>query len=44
MPLKKGASRKTIGENIRELEKTGRPHKQVLAIALSTARKSKPKK
>jgi len=35
MPLKKGKSH--IGENIRELEKTGRPYRQSLAIALKTA-------
>jgi hypothetical protein len=35
MPLKKG--RKNIGENIEELERTGRPYKQALAIALKTA-------
>lgn len=40
MPLKKGTSRKTVGKNIKELESTGRPKKQALAIALDKARKS----
>jgi hypothetical protein len=44
MPLKKGSSAKTISKNIRKLMKDGgRPRKQVIAIALTTARKSKRK-
>ncbi len=41
MPLQRGCSRKTVGTNISELERSGRPHKQAVAIALSAARKSK---
>jgi len=44
MPLKKGKSRKAVGENIAELESTGRKPKQAIAIALSVAGKSRKKK
>lgn len=44
MPLAKGSSKKTISKNIRKLMKEGgRPRKQVIAIALTNARKSKRK-
>ena len=38
MPLKKGFSRATIGKNIKMEEKSGRPRKQSIAIALNVAR------
>lgn len=40
MPLKKGKSKKTIGYNIGELRRSGRPEKQAVAIALDEARRS----
>lgn len=41
MPLKKGKSRKVIGRNIKELEESGRPRKQAIAIALHKAGKGR---
>ena len=38
MPLKKGKSQKVVGENIKELIKSGRPKDQAIAIALDKAR------
>lgn len=44
MPIAKGKSNKVVGKNIKELESSGRPAKQAIAIALKTAGKSRKKK
>jgi hypothetical protein len=41
--LKKGYSKKTIGENIAKEEASGRPKKQSIAIALDVAREAAKK-
>lgn len=40
MPLKKGTSRKTIGSNIKEMERAGHPKAQSIAASLNEARES----
>ena len=40
MPLKQGYSDKAVGKNISTEMKSGRPQKQAIAIALSTARRA----
>lgn len=41
MPLKRGKSKKTLGENIRKLRKEGYKQEQAIAIAMNKAKKKK---
>lgn len=41
MPLVKGYSKSSVSKNIKTEMKAGKPAKQAVAIALSTARKAK---
>ena len=40
MPLKPGSSRETISANIAELQRSGRPQDQAVAIAYANARRT----
>lgn len=41
MPLKKSASKKAVGQNIKTEMKAGKPRKQAIAIALSVQRRAR---
>jgi hypothetical protein len=43
MPLKKSASDKAVGQNIKTEVAAGRPRRQAVAIALKTQREAKKK-
>ena len=41
MPLQQGSSRETVSANVKELEASGHPQKQAVAIALKEAGQSR---
>lgn len=41
MPLKKSASKKAVGQNIRKMKAEGYPQKVAVAAALNTQRRAK---
>jgi len=41
MPLKKSASKKAVGQNIKAEMRAGKPQKQAVAIALSVQRRAR---
>lgn len=43
MPLKQGYGKKTMGANIAEMKKAGKPQKQAVAAALDAAREAAKK-
>lgn len=43
MPLKKGYSKKSVSKNIATEMKSGKSHKQAIAIALNVAKEAKKK-
>lgn len=43
MPLQKGSSQKVISSNIRKEMQSGKPQKQAIAIAMSTAKEAAKK-
>lgn len=44
MPLKKGTSKDTFSQNVREMMRSGHPQKQAVAAAYAMQRKSRKRK